>query len=240
MELQQGTFWCWNSSLVCSRHKFCARKGSLLPVELLGTSMEYPPKNKKKGCVHIPHSGSLNARCCIPHSSAPALTIPIVQHTRVEWWCFGIQLPWKSAVPGCQDCLVPSERSAHSWKREAFWITVIIPEQREFPFQSPPRINQFHTILSFAGALLPNCWESPALERWFPIFLYETDHIVLCAGHLKGSTCSKSCRFCVFMSSDPALGTQPSDQRLHVRCWGNTSQNLSYGNSQGFTGSTFV
>lgn len=41
-------------------------------------------KKEKKKCVYIPHSGSLNGRCCIPHSSAPALTIPIVQHTRIE------------------------------------------------------------------------------------------------------------------------------------------------------------
>lgn len=96
MELQQATFCCWNSSLVCSGHKFCARKGSLLPKELLGTSMEYPSikKKNKKVCLYptfwlfecqVLHSPLL---CPSPHNSH--------RSAHQDW----VMMPWDTASLG--------------------------------------------------------------------------------------------------------------------------------------------
>lgn len=66
MELHQATFCWWNSSLVCSGHKLCARKGSVLPMGFL----EFPwniHKNKCMSMCRYPSESSLT-ECQMLHS----------------------------------------------------------------------------------------------------------------------------------------------------------------------------
>lgn len=164
-------------------------------------------------CVYIPQKA-----LWMPNVAFPLLSLSphSSHHSAHQDW---VMMPWdRVSLEFCCPSLsgLPCAlRTISSFIGKRSWITVIIPEEREFPLRFPPRRNQIHPILHFAEAFLPNCWESPVLGRWFQIF-YETDHIVSCAGHLNCSTYSKSCRFCVFMSSDPVFGTQPTKTQGEV------------------------
>lgn len=183
MELHQAAFCWWSSSLVCSGHKLCARKSSLLPMGFLELLWNIHQKNYMYLCVCVcvcvhPTEGSLNAKCCVPTplpqpSQFPSFSTPGLSDDALgSWVSLEICCPSLSGLP----CAL---RTISSFTEKRSWITVIIPEEREFPLQFPPRINQIHLILPFAEAFLPNCWRSSVLERWFQIFLYETDHVVL-------------------------------------------------------------